>query len=101
MAGRDNRRLARCIRRLEKLRIWRNAREDPIEGWLLTARDGTAHLLDPGESWPIVGLPVHLTASTTIPYERAGQPVELELSAWAAKGSRAGAQGHFRYIDPR
>src|ERR687886_514610 len=78
MVSRDKRRLARCVRRLEELRAWRNAREAPIREWIFTGRD-VARKLDLGEDWPVVELPVQLTASTTIPHEWVGQPVELEL----------------------
>jgi alpha-mannosidase len=79
MTSEDERRLKRCLRWLEEFHAWRNAREYPIRKWLLTGPDSVAHVLNLGEDWPIVDLPVHLTASTTIPGEWAGQPVELEL----------------------
>src|SRR5829696_8906082 len=79
MTSEDERRLKRCLRWLEELQAWRNAREYPIRKWLLTGPDSVAHVLNLGEDWPVVDLPVHLTASTTIPGEWAGQPVELEL----------------------
>src|SRR5215212_6410782 len=79
MTSEDERRLKRCLRWLEELQAWRNAREYPIRKWLLTGPDSVAHVLNLGEDWPVVDLPVHLTASTIIPGEWAGQPVELEL----------------------
>ena len=68
MISRDRRRLARCVRRLEELRYWRNAREAPIREWIFTARD-VAHTLNLGEEWPVVELPVRFSASTAIPHE--------------------------------
>ena len=56
MISRDRRRLARCVRRLEELRYWRNARETPIREWIFTARD-VARTLNLGEEWPVVELP--------------------------------------------
>ena len=79
MTTRDNQRLSLYIRRLEDLRVWRNAREAPIEEWAFTARDGTSRALNLGEEWPVVDIPVWFAASTSIPHEWAGQPVELEL----------------------
>ena len=79
MRSQDNHRVARCVRRLEELRAWRNARERPIKEWLFTGRDGLARKINLGEDWPAVDLPVRFTASTTLPREWAGQPVELEL----------------------
>src|SRR5215208_5318166 len=79
MTSQDNHRLARFVRRLEELHTWRNAREYPIREWSFTGRDGATRTLNLGKDWPVVNLPVHLTASTTIPGEWAGQPVELEL----------------------
>ncbi|MDQ4000027.1 MAG: alpha-mannosidase, partial [Actinomycetota bacterium] len=78
MTSRDNRRLELYIRRLEELRAWRNAREHPIREWLFTGADVTC-TLGLGEEWPVADLPVRFSASTTIPREWAGQPVELEL----------------------
>ena len=75
----DNQRLARCVRRLEELHAWRHAREHPIKEWtFITSRD-VAYTLSLGEDWPVVDLPVQLTAETAIPREWAGDPVELEL----------------------
>src|SRR5918998_725135 len=79
MMSQDNQRLARCVRRLEELHAWRNAREHPIKEWtFITSRD-VAYTLSLGEDWPVVDLPVQLTAETAIPREWAGDPVELEL----------------------
>ncbi|MDQ4002321.1 MAG: alpha-mannosidase, partial [Actinomycetota bacterium] len=78
MTSRDKRRLELYIRRLEELRAWRNAREHPIREWLFTGPDVTC-TLGLGEEWPVADLPVRFSASTTIPREWAGQPVELEL----------------------
>src|SRR5919199_1915734 len=79
MKSQDKHRLERCARRLEDLYAWRNAREHPIREWLFTSQGGDACTINPGEDWPVVDMQVNFTASTTIPYEWAGQPVELEL----------------------
>src|SRR5215212_10923916 len=74
-----NRRLERCARRLEEIHAWRSAGERQIQDWLFTGRDGVVRKLGLGEDWPVVDLPIQLTASTTVPRGWAGQPVELEL----------------------
>ncbi len=79
MTSQNKHRLARCARRLEDLYAWRNAQEHAIREWLFSAPGGIACTLNLGEDWPVVDLPVHFTASTTIPHEWTGQPVELEL----------------------
>src|ERR687893_322864 len=79
MMSQDNQRLARCVRRLEELHAWRNAREHPIEEWMFTTSRDVAYTLTLGEHWPVVDLPVQLTAETAIPREWAGEPVEIEL----------------------
>ncbi|MDQ2683151.1 MAG: alpha-mannosidase, partial [Chloroflexota bacterium] len=73
------RRIERLLRRIEEFRAWRNARETPIRDWRFTAPDGTSTDLALGDFWPVVDLPVTLTATGTIPAEWAGAPVELEL----------------------
>src|SRR4051812_30499637 len=75
----DNRRLERCARRLEEIHAWRSAGERQIQDWLFTGRDGVDRKLGLGEDWPVVDLPIQLTASTIVPRGWAGQPVELEL----------------------
>src|SRR5919199_2494294 len=79
MKSQDKHRLERCARRLEDLYAWRNAQEHPIWKWLFTAQGADACTINLGEDWPVADMPVNFTASTTIPYEWAGQPVELEL----------------------
>src|ERR671928_1821015 len=79
MKSQDKHHLERCARRLEDLYAWRNAQEHPIREWLFTAQGADACTINLGEDWPVVDMPVNFTASTTIPYEWAGQPVELEL----------------------
>ena len=79
MTSQNKHRLVRCARRLEDLYAWRNTREHAIREWLFNAPGGIACTLNLGEDWPMVDLPVHFTASTNIPHEWAGQPVELEL----------------------
>src|SRR5919199_165482 len=79
MTSQNKHRLERCARHLEDLYAWRNARVRPIREWLFTAPDGVTYTLNLGEDWPVVDLPVQFTASTTIPHEWAGQPVELDL----------------------
>src|SRR5918994_5029524 len=75
----DRHRLERHARRIEELRLWRNAYEDPVKGWRFVTGDGEPRGIEPGNFWPEVGLPVWLSASTMVPEEWAGLPVELEL----------------------
>jgi alpha-mannosidase len=71
--------LERHARRIEELRLWRNAYESRIEGWRFVAGEGKAHDLEPGDFWPEIGMPVRLSSRTKVPEEWAGLPVELEL----------------------
>ncbi len=74
----DERRQERIARRLEELRAWRNAREQPIPEWSFTAGGETTPLAI-GDFWPVVATPVHFAATGTVPEAWAGEPVELEL----------------------
>jgi alpha-mannosidase len=74
----DERRHERIARRLEELRAWRNAREQPIADWSFTA-DGTSTILMLGDFWPVVATPVQFAASGEVPEAWAGEPVELGL----------------------
>jgi alpha-mannosidase len=75
----DRHRLERHARRIEELRLWRNAYEGPVKGWRFVTGDGEPRGIDPGDFWPEVGIPVWLSASAMVPEEWAGLPVELEL----------------------
>lgn len=80
----DRHRLDRHARRIEELRLWRNAYENPVKGWRFSAGDeagasGKTHDIEPGDFWPEIGIPVRLSARTNVPEEWAGLPVELEL----------------------
>ena len=75
----DRHRLERHARRIEELRLWRNAYESPIKGWRFVAGDGEPQGIEPGDFWPEIGIPVRLSARTRVPEEWAGLPVELEL----------------------
>lgn len=80
----DRQRLERHARRIEELRLWRNAYESPIGGWRFVAGEeagasGTRHDVEPGDPWPEVGIPVRLSAQARVPGEWTGLPVELEL----------------------
>src|SRR5688572_9987675 len=109
----DRHRLERHARRIEELRVWRNAHESPVKGWRFVAGDeggasgrrqggwpnahegpgkgwrfgagdeggasGEPHDVEPGDVWPEIGIPVRLSARTSVPEEWAGLPVELEL----------------------
>ena len=75
----DRHRLERHTRRIEELRLWRNAYESRIGGWSFVAGDGKGYDLEPGDFWPEIGIPVRLSALATVPEEWAGLPVELEL----------------------
>src|ERR671911_3113675 len=75
----DRHRLERHARRIEELRLWRNARESRIGGWHFVAREGKAHDLQPGDFWPEIGIPVRLSSRAEVPEEWTGLPVALEL----------------------
>src|SRR5215208_7420835 len=75
----ERHRLERHARRIEELRLWRNAYESHVKAWRFVAGEGQAHDLQPGDFWPEIGIPVRLSASTMVPEEWAGLPVELEL----------------------
>ena len=80
----DRHRLERHARRIEELRLWRNAYESPVKGWRFSAGDeagasGKTYGIEPGDFWPEVGIPVRLLTHTNVPEEWAGLPVELEL----------------------
>jgi alpha-mannosidase len=72
-------RLERHSRRIEELRLWRNAYESHIKGWRFVAGEGKAHDLRPGDFWPEIGIPIRLSSSTKVPEEWRGLSVELEL----------------------
>src|SRR3712207_4498834 len=75
----DRHRLERHARRIEELRLWRNAYESTVKGWRFAAGEGKPQGIEPGDFWPEVGIPVRLSARAEIPEEWAGLPVELEL----------------------
>jgi alpha-mannosidase len=80
----DRHRLERHARRIEELRLWRNAYERPVKGWRFSAGDEAGdsskiYDIEPGEYWPEIGIPVRLSARAKVPAEWAGLPVELEL----------------------
>ena len=79
MDNAERHRLERHARRIEELRLWRNAYESRIEGWRFVAGEGKAHDLGPGDFWPEIGIPVRLSSRAKVPEEWAGLPVELEL----------------------
>jgi alpha-mannosidase len=79
METHDRHRLERHARRIEELRLWRNAYESPVEGWRFVAGDGEPKEIEPGDFWPEIGIPVRLSARTRVPEEWTGLPVELEL----------------------
>ncbi|HJQ28735.1 MAG TPA: alpha-mannosidase, partial [Rubrobacter sp.] len=80
MNTRDRHRLERHARRIEELRLWRNAYERPVEEWRFVAGDGNEpRKIQLGDFWPEIETPVWLSAETSIPEEWSGMPVELEL----------------------
>jgi alpha-mannosidase len=79
METHDRRRLERHIRRLEDLRLWRNAREYSIEEWSFVAGNGEPRVVKLGDFWPEIETPVFLSAEVEVPTGWAGEPVELEL----------------------
>ncbi|MEW6636367.1 MAG: alpha-mannosidase [Actinomycetota bacterium] len=79
MQTHDRHRLERHARRIEELRLWRNALETPVERWRFSTGDGRTHEMGVGDFWPEVGIPVRLSTRTRVPEQWAGMPVELEL----------------------
>jgi alpha-mannosidase len=79
MDTRDRHRLERHARRIEELRLWRNAHERPVEEWSFAVGNGEPHPLRLGDFWPEIETPVWLTAEAEVPERWAGLPVELEL----------------------
>src|SRR5215217_3797694 len=75
----DHHRLERHARRIEELRLWRDAYESPVKGWRFSAGNGKTHDIEPGDFWPEIGIPVRLSAGAKVPQEWADLPVELEL----------------------
>ena len=74
----EERRFERIARRIEELRAWRNAREEPVPAWAFRAGEASATLTI-GDFWPVVETPVQFAAVGTVPEGWAGEPVELEL----------------------
>ncbi len=79
METHDKHRLERHARRIEDLRLWRNAREHRIEEWSFVAGDGEPWEIKHGDFWPEIETPVFLSTEVEIPEEWEGAPVELEL----------------------
>jgi alpha-mannosidase len=79
MNARDRNRLERHARRIEELRLWRNARESRIEEWRFAADGGKGMEIGLGDFWPEEALPARFSAEAKIPEGWAGSPVELEL----------------------
>lgn len=75
----DRRRLESHARRIEELRLWRNAREYHIGEWRCAAGDGEPRKISIGERWPVVDVPVRFWTEVEVPEGWAGEPVELEL----------------------
>jgi alpha-mannosidase len=71
-------RLDRAAKRIEELRAWRNAAEQPIGPWSFAA-EGIEAELDIGDFWPVVATPVRMRAEGAVPDSWRGRPVELEL----------------------
>ncbi|MEJ7839196.1 MAG: hypothetical protein WKF81_10280, partial [Thermomicrobiales bacterium] len=77
----DRRRFDRINRWHKELRSWRNARVSPITNWTFTAPDGTTTPIVTGDAWPTVDpqQPVTMTATAEVPFDFAGQPIEIQL----------------------
>jgi hypothetical protein len=71
METQDRHRLERHARRIEELRLWRNAYESPVKSWRFSAGNGRTHDIEPGDFWPELGIPVRLSSHTRVP--RSGQ----------------------------
>ena len=78
MTVHDRHRLERHARRVEELRLWRNAREQPVARWRFVAGE-KQYDISPGDPWPEIKVPVRFTARTLVPEEWAGEAVELDL----------------------
>jgi alpha-mannosidase len=63
----DRHRLERHARRIEELRLWRNAYESPVKGWRFIAGEGEPKGIEAGDFWPEVGIPVRLSARVRVP----------------------------------
>ena len=50
METHDRHRLERHVRRIEELRLWRNAYEGTVEGWRFAAREGDPKVIVPATS---------------------------------------------------
>lgn len=92
----DRHRLERHARRIEELRLWRNAHEVSVGSWrfvaggeagvafgskssVATPASGEEHEIGPGDFWPEISTPVRFSADASIPDNWSGLPVELEL----------------------
>src|SRR5918994_3049866 len=76
----DRHRMERHTRRIEELRLWRNAYESPVKGWRFVAGDGgEPKEIEPGDFWPGIGIPVRVSGRAKVPERWEGLPVELEL----------------------
>jgi alpha-mannosidase len=75
----DHHRLERHARRIEELRLWRNACESTVQGWRFVAGENKPKEIEPGDFWPEIGIPVRFSTRTRVPEGWAGLPVELEL----------------------
>ncbi len=75
----NQRRIQRNRRRVEELRVWRNAREAQLSDIQFIGPSGDAVGVSLGDGWPEVATPVQFTVNGSVPADFAGQPVELEL----------------------
>ncbi len=75
----NQRRIERNRRRVEELRVWRNARETHLTDIAFVGPSGEPSALALGDGWPEVATPVRFTLSGSVPSDFAGQPIELEL----------------------
>ena len=79
METHDRHRIERHARRVEELRLWRNAREHRIEEWSFVAGDGKPRKIKLGDFWPEIETPVFLSTEVEIPKGWDDATVELEL----------------------
>ncbi len=99
----NQRRIERNRRRVEELRVWRNARETRLTDIVFTASDGVTVALALGDTWPAVETPVTFTVTGSVPEDFAGQPVELELWLGGEGFAEISVDGHLTVrgaIDP-
>jgi hypothetical protein len=93
MNTRDRHRLESHARRIEELRLWRNARESRIEEWRFSADGGEGKEIRLGDFWPEEALPASFSAEAKIPEDWGVSPSSWSCGSAArvSSGSRRGS----------